>query len=59
MIAQKVVDAKQPQQPVGAFVTLPDSMATAFRTFSPKHTPLKLSPKKADQLKGARKDLAN
>jgi hypothetical protein len=55
MIAQKVVDAKQAQQPIGAFVTLPDSMATAFRTFSHRHTPLKLSPKKLTS-RNAKKD---
>jgi hypothetical protein len=37
MIAQKIVDAKQPQQPVGAFVTLPDSLASASRTFFIEH----------------------
>jgi hypothetical protein len=34
MIAQKVVDTKQPKQPESAFVTLPDLIAAAFRTFS-------------------------
>jgi hypothetical protein len=37
MIAQKIADAKQPQQPVGALVTLPDSLATASRTFFTEH----------------------
>jgi len=46
MIAQKVVDAKQPEQPICALVTLPDSIAAAFRTSSHKHIPLKISPKK-------------
>jgi hypothetical protein len=45
MIAQKVVDAKQPKHPICAFVTLPDSIAAAFRTFSHKNIPLKFSPK--------------
>jgi hypothetical protein len=53
MIAQKIVDAKQPQQPGGAFVTLPDSIAAAFRTSSHKHIPLEISTKKPDQPKGA------
>jgi hypothetical protein len=34
MIAQKIVDTKQPKQPEGAFVALPDFSAAAFRTFS-------------------------
>jgi hypothetical protein len=55
MIAQKVVDAKQPEPPIGALVTLPDSIAAAFRTFSHKHLPLEFSPKKADQPKGINK----
>ena|SRR5882724_2667919 len=59
MIAQKVVDAKQPQQPRGAFVTLPDSLAAALRTFSREHIPLKLSPKKADRPKGSNEGFGN
>jgi hypothetical protein len=45
MIAQKVVDAKQPEQPECALVTLPDSIAAAFRTSSHNRIALKISPK--------------
>ena len=55
MIAQKVVDAKQPEQPGRAFVTLPDSIAAAFRTFSHKHILLRISTKKPDQPKGTKR----
>jgi hypothetical protein len=50
MIAQKVVDTKQPKQPESAFVTLPDLVAAAFRTFShtdisfKKYPPTKCKP---------------
>jgi hypothetical protein len=37
MIAQKVVEANQPQEPACALITLTDSIATTFRTFLCKH----------------------
>jgi hypothetical protein len=38
MIAQKVVDAKQSQQPRGSLIALPDSAATALWTPFSKHS---------------------
>ena len=56
MIAQKVVDAKQPEQPGCAFVTLPDPVAAASRTFSRKHIRSNFLREKLTKSKKAKKD---
>ncbi len=53
MIAQKIVDAKQPPQPVGALVALTDSLATASRTFFIEHIRFNPPQGKADQVQSA------